>query len=259
MEGSMKTLNAMLSVGVLAAGLLHGAALSSPSDANHTASPEQLALMRELHPCLNIDNREETVPVDVVRSCPERNVEALVGVSRDDLFSVFGKPTGCRHPDGSSEGWPWPDDHGCRDEVNVYYMFFPPCEARVPSAGAGGPATAILHISFSSAGVVTWTRWERPTAWVGIGRCVPSPTAAGAVQVVGQVAHPSALPYHEGMGVLDAILAAGGLTPLTGGNRAHIVRMENSRETIIRVKLPDGVSRGDQNVPLKPGDVLVVP
>ena len=89
-------------------------------------------------------------------------------------------------------------------------------------------------------------------------------TAASAfslVRVVGQVVKPSALPYREGMRVLDAILAVGGLTQFASGNRARIVRMENGKETIIHVKVADLVNNGDvkQNAPLKPGDVLVVP
>jgi len=85
--------------------------------------------------------------------------------------------------------------------------------------------------------------------------------ALGAVKVVGQVTHPSALPYHEGMRVLDAILAVGGLTQFASGNRARIVRTENGKETIIHVKVADLVNSGDvkQNVLLKPGDVLLVP
>jgi polysaccharide biosynthesis/export protein len=89
-------------------------------------------------------------------------------------------------------------------------------------------------------------------------------TAASAfslVKVVGQVQHPSALPYREGMRVLDAILAVGGLTQFASGNRARIVRMENGKETTIHVKVADLVNSGDvkQNALLKPGDVLVVP
>jgi polysaccharide export outer membrane protein len=81
------------------------------------------------------------------------------------------------------------------------------------------------------------------------------------VKVVGQVTHPEALAYREGMTVLDAVLAVGGLTQFASGNRARIVRVENGHETIIHVKLADLVNSGDvkQNVPLKPGDVLVVP
>jgi len=89
-------------------------------------------------------------------------------------------------------------------------------------------------------------------------------TAASAfslVKVVGQVQHPSALPYREGMRVLDAILAVGGLTQFASGNRARIVRVENGKETVIHVKVADLVNSGDvkQNELLKPGDVLVVP
>jgi polysaccharide export outer membrane protein len=89
-------------------------------------------------------------------------------------------------------------------------------------------------------------------------------TAASAfslVKVVGQVQKPSALPYREGMRVLDAILAVGGLTQFASGNRARIVRTENGKETIIHVKVADLVNNGDVkwNEPLKPGDVLVVP
>jgi len=89
-------------------------------------------------------------------------------------------------------------------------------------------------------------------------------TAASAfslVKVVGQVSHPTALPYREGMTVLDAILAVGGLSQFASGNRARIVRIENGQEKIIHVKVADLVNSGDvsQNVSLKPGDVLVVP
>jgi polysaccharide biosynthesis/export protein len=89
-------------------------------------------------------------------------------------------------------------------------------------------------------------------------------TAASAyslVKVVGQVQKPSALPYREGMRVLDAILAVGGLTQFASGNRARIVRMENGKETIIPVKVANLVNNGDvkENALLKPGDVLVVP
>jgi polysaccharide export outer membrane protein len=89
-------------------------------------------------------------------------------------------------------------------------------------------------------------------------------TAASAfslVKVVGQVTHPQAVPYREGMTVLDAILAVGGLTQFASGNRARIIRTENGHETVIHVKVADVVNNGEirENVPLKPGDVLVVP
>ena len=90
-------------------------------------------------------------------------------------------------------------------------------------------------------------------------------TAASAfslVKIVGQVQHPAALPYREGMRVLDAVLAVGGLTQFASGNRARIVRvLGNGQQVIIHIKLADLVSNGDvrENVSLRPGDVLVVP
>jgi polysaccharide export outer membrane protein len=81
------------------------------------------------------------------------------------------------------------------------------------------------------------------------------------VKVVGQVRQPQSIAYRDGLKVLDVILAVGGMTEFAAANRARIVREENGRQREIRVKLGNLVSRGDldENVPLKPGDVLVVP
>ncbi len=81
------------------------------------------------------------------------------------------------------------------------------------------------------------------------------------VKAVGQVQSPQAVPYRAGMRVLDLLLAAGGLTDYAAGNRAKLVRSENGKSVDIRVKLDRLINKGDmeQNVPLKPGDVLVVP
>jgi polysaccharide export outer membrane protein len=81
------------------------------------------------------------------------------------------------------------------------------------------------------------------------------------VRIIGQVLHPQALPYRDGMTVLDAVLAVGGLAQFAAGNRAHLVRNENGKQTEIKVKLDALVNNGDmkQNLALRPGDVLVVP
>ena len=81
------------------------------------------------------------------------------------------------------------------------------------------------------------------------------------IKVIGQVLHPQAVPYRDGMTVLDAVLAVGGLGQFAAGNRAHVVRTENGKQTEIKVKLEALVNSGDmkQNLALRPGDVLVVP
>jgi len=81
------------------------------------------------------------------------------------------------------------------------------------------------------------------------------------VKVIGQVKTPQSLPYRDGMTVLDAVLAVGGLGPFAAGNRARLVRTENGKQTEIKVKLDALLNDGDmkQNLALKPSDVLVVP
>lgn len=81
------------------------------------------------------------------------------------------------------------------------------------------------------------------------------------VKIIGQVTRPQALPYREGMTVLDAVLAAGGLAPYASGNRAKVIRNVDGKSTEMKVKLEDLVNKGkmDQNIQLKPGDVLIVP
>ncbi len=86
-------------------------------------------------------------------------------------------------------------------------------------------------------------------------------SAFSQVKVIGQVIHPQSIAYREGMTVLDAVLAVGGLTQYAAGNRAKLVRTENGRAQETKLKLEALVNKGDmqQNLTLKPGDVLVIP
>jgi polysaccharide export outer membrane protein len=63
------------------------------------------------------------------------------------------------------------------------------------------------------------------------------------------------------MTVLDAVLAAGGLSQFAAGNRARLVRQDHGKETEIKIRLDDLMNKGDtrQNLALMPGDILVVP
>lgn len=86
-------------------------------------------------------------------------------------------------------------------------------------------------------------------------------SAFSQVRVIGEVAKPQALPYREGMTVLDAVLAVGGVGEFAAANRSKIIRTKNGEKQEIKVKLDKLVNGGDmkQNVALQPGDVLVVP
>jgi polysaccharide biosynthesis/export protein len=82
------------------------------------------------------------------------------------------------------------------------------------------------------------------------------------VTVIGQVAAPQAVPFRQGMTVLDLVLAVGGLGEFAGGNRAKILRKDSTgKQREIQVKLADLVNKGriKENIEVMPGDVLIVP
>ena len=81
------------------------------------------------------------------------------------------------------------------------------------------------------------------------------------VRVVGEAAHPQAIPYRDNMTLLDVMIAVGGLTQFAAGNRATIVRTIKSKETPFRVRVADLIKDGDvsANVQMLPGDVLIIP
>jgi polysaccharide export outer membrane protein len=82
------------------------------------------------------------------------------------------------------------------------------------------------------------------------------------VKVIGQgVRQPQAVAHREGMTVLDAVLAAGGLAEFAAPNRAKLLRNEGGKQTEIRIRLGRLLNDGDmsQNELLRPGDVLLVP
>jgi len=86
-------------------------------------------------------------------------------------------------------------------------------------------------------------------------------SAFSQVKVIGQVTSPQAIPYREGMTVMDAVLAVGGLGPYAAGNRTKLLRTEGGAQKERRIKLSDLLNKGDisQNLALRPGDVIVVP
>lgn len=87
-------------------------------------------------------------------------------------------------------------------------------------------------------------------------------SANSQVRVVGQAVRPRAMPYREGLTVLDAVIEVGGLSEFAAGNRAKLVRKEADGGTSEkRVRLRDLMEKGDmtQNLSMKPGDVLIIP
>ena len=81
------------------------------------------------------------------------------------------------------------------------------------------------------------------------------------IRVVGEAAQPQVLPYKEDMSVLDVMIAVGGLTEFASGNKATIVREVDGQRQQFTVRLDDLIRDGDidANVPVLPGDILIIP
>lgn len=81
------------------------------------------------------------------------------------------------------------------------------------------------------------------------------------IRVIGEAAQPTAVSYRANMTVLDAIIAAGGLSRQADGNAAVILRRTELGYQEVPVRLADLVREGDStaNVLLSPGDIVVIP
>ncbi|WP_280154034.1 XrtA/PEP-CTERM system exopolysaccharide export protein [Piscinibacter sp. XHJ-5] len=84
--------------------------------------------------------------------------------------------------------------------------------------------------------------------------------ASEQIRIIGEATRPQAIPYRQGMTLLDVMIQVGGLTDFADGNAAVLVRgKEGGKQYSVRLK--DLLKRGDisANVDVRPGDVLIVP
>ena len=81
------------------------------------------------------------------------------------------------------------------------------------------------------------------------------------VRVTGAVRQPVSLPYRPGMTVLDAVLAAGGITEFAAADRSDLHRKNAEQTQTYAVRLDRILNRGDlsTNYTVSPGDVITVP
>jgi len=85
--------------------------------------------------------------------------------------------------------------------------------------------------------------------------------ASAQIRVLGQVTTPGPVAYRDGMTLLDVMLEAGGLAPFAAGNRSKLTRTVDGRVVETKLKLERLLEKGDlaENMPLRPGDIIVVP
>lgn len=82
------------------------------------------------------------------------------------------------------------------------------------------------------------------------------------VRVTGAVRTPVSIPFRQGMTVLDAVLAAGGVTEFAAPDRSSLYRQSTqAATTTYPVRLGQILNRGDltTNFKVAPGDVITVP
>lgn len=82
------------------------------------------------------------------------------------------------------------------------------------------------------------------------------------IRVTGAVKQPVSIPYRQGMTVLDAVLAAGGVTEFAAADRTDLFRRSEEGSTRqYPVRLDRILGNGDlaTNFAVAPGDVITVP
>jgi len=81
------------------------------------------------------------------------------------------------------------------------------------------------------------------------------------IRVTGAVTTPLSIPYRQGMTVLDAILAAGGVNEFSSPNSTKLFRKVDNKTLVLEVELGGILNKGEltTNYLLKPGDIITVP
>lgn len=86
-------------------------------------------------------------------------------------------------------------------------------------------------------------------------------TFGSQIRILGQVMEPGSIPFRERMTLLDVMMEVGGLTRFAAGNRSRLVRSIDGASEEFRVRVDDLINKGriEENVVMKPGDIIIVP
>jgi polysaccharide export outer membrane protein len=79
------------------------------------------------------------------------------------------------------------------------------------------------------------------------------------VHLVGEVGHQGTYPLNGDMTALELLAEAGGLGPFAKADSIYILREQNGKRIRIPFHYKKAVAGKSENVPLQPGDVVVVP
>ena len=81
------------------------------------------------------------------------------------------------------------------------------------------------------------------------------------IRVTGEATKPQIMPYRKDMTLLDVMIAVGGLTDFADGNKAIVIRNVGGKQLQANMRIDDLIKDGDisANVPMMPGDILIIP
>ena len=191
------------------------------------------------------------------------------------LFTLAGMLTGCG-AFGGGAGIPTPPDRedadyviGPGDQLQIYVRNNPDMSVTIPVRPDGKISVPMVQDMRASGKTPSRLAADLENTLAEFIR-EPNVTVMvtdfmGAyddqVRIVGQAVQPQAIPYRDGMTVLDAIIQVGGLTQFAAGNRAKLVRGTAGDSRTYNLRLNDLLKDGDvrHNHPLRPGDILVIP
>lgn len=100
---------------------------------------------------------------------------------------------------------------------------------------------------------------KSPVVSVIVNRFVGIPTQQ--VRVVGEASKPLNVPYDKNMTLLDLMIQVGGLSDFANGNKTVLVRTVDGAQTVYKLRVEDLIRDGDisANVPMLPGDIVIIP
>ena len=100
---------------------------------------------------------------------------------------------------------------------------------------------------------------KKPVVTVSVDTFVGSPSQQ--VKIVGASTEPKTVPFTRGMALLDVIIEVGGIAEFADGNRSTLVRRQGGENVNYSLRIDDLIRKGDvtANVPLVPGDIIIIP
>jgi len=158
---------------------------------------------------------------------------------------------------------------GARDELNIFVWQNPDLSTTVPVRPDGKISTPLIgdvqaaELTPQTLAADISKKLEKyivdPVVTVSVTRFAGP--YSQQVRIVGQAVQPMAIAFNDRMTLLDAMIAVGGMTEFAAGNRSVIVRVEDGEEKSYTVRLDDLLLDGDvsANVPLLPGDIIIIP